>query len=217
MVNPPVDAYLSHVTATVDNLTNIYDEAAPMYATVNATGMAMDQANFQFKMKLDPFSYHPTFHMGLRLIGLDLTKINQLARAYGMFDFEKGFFDLVIEANSTEGQVIGYVKPLFRDMQIFGPKDIQEDNVVEAFWEALLGTATGVLTNHPRNQFGTRIPFTGDISGPQADLLAGVGAIIRNAFIRAYLPRLEGIADENSPIQFEKGSILEPDSVGEIE
>jgi uncharacterized protein DUF748 len=217
MTNPPVDAYLSHVDATIDNLTNIYDETAPMYATVNATGMAMDQANFQYKMKLDPFSYKPTFHIGLRLIGLDVTKINQLARTYGMFDFEKGFFDLVIETDCKEGRIEGYVKPLFRDMQIFGPKDIKEDNVVEAFWEALVGTATGVLTNQPRNQFGTRIPFTGEVGGPQPDLLASVGNLIRNAFVRAYLPRLEGVTNNDDSIRFEKGSILESDSVGEIE
>ncbi len=66
-VNPPVDAYLSHVDATVDNLTNIYDEVAPMYATVNASGLAMDQARFDFKMKLDPFSYRPTFQIAVQL------------------------------------------------------------------------------------------------------------------------------------------------------
>ena len=78
-VNPPVNIYLSHINGTIDDLTNVYNQVTPLYATVNATGMAMDQANFQFKMKLDPFSYRPSFDMGVRLIGLDVRKINQFA------------------------------------------------------------------------------------------------------------------------------------------
>ena len=215
-VNPPVDVYLSHVDATVDNLTNVYSELAPMYANVNATGMAMDQANFQAKMKLDPFSYRPTFQIALRLIGLDVTKVNQLARTYGMFDFEHGWFDLVIEADCKEGAIEGYIKPLFRNLVIFSPQDIKEDNAVELFWEALVGVTTSVLKNGPRDQFGTRVPFTGEIGGPQPDLLVSVGNVLRNCFVRAYLPRLEGTTDQSSDIQFEKG-VLDPVSVGDSE
>ena len=216
-VNPPVDVYLSHINGTIDDLTNVYNEVAPMYATVNATGMAMDQANFQFKMKLDPFSYRPTFDLGVRLIGLDVQKLNQFSRAYGKFDFENGWFDLVIQVDCKEGQAQGYVKPLFRNLQIFGPRDISEDNLLEMFWEALLGVTTNVLKNAPRDQFGTVIPFTGEIGGPQPNLLAAIGNVLRNAFIRAYLPRLEPNTGVGEELHFEKGSILEPMSVGDIE
>jgi len=74
-----------------------------------------------------------------------------------------------------------------------------------------------VLKNAPRDQFGTRIPFTGEVGGPQPDILATIGGILRNAFIRAYLPRLEGVATDQDGMHFEKASILEPDSVGEIQ
>jgi hypothetical protein len=215
-VSPPVDVYLSHIDATIDNLTNVYDEIAPMYATVNATGMAMDQANFQAKIQLDPFSYRPTFQMALRLIGLDVTKINQFARAYGKFDFEYGWFDLVIEADCKEGQIEGYIKPLFRNLVIFSPEDLKEDTAIEAFWQALVGVTTTVLKNAPRDQFGTRIPFTGEIGGPQPDLMVSIGNVLRNCFVRAYLPRFEQTEAQNSDIEFDKG-ILEPDSVGDAE
>ena len=134
-VNPPMDVYLSYIDGTIDNLTNIYDETTPMYATVNASGLAMDQARFQYKMKLDPFSYRPTFQIALRLIGLDVTKVNQL-RTYGKFDFKHGWFDLVIDVNAKEGTIDGYIKPLFRNLVIFSPQDLKEDNIVELFWEA---------------------------------------------------------------------------------
>ena len=91
----PVDVYLSQVEGAIDNLSNIRDETNPLVSTVQATALVMDQAKVDFKMTLDPFSYRLTFHMGVRLLGLDATKINDLALTYGKFDFKRGWFDLV--------------------------------------------------------------------------------------------------------------------------
>src|SRR5262245_13107194 len=175
----PVDVYLSQVNASIDNLTNIRDELNPLVATVQATGIAMDHANFEYKMTLDPFSYRPTFHLGMRLIGLDVTKINDLALAYGKFDFKRGWFDFVLEADAKEGQLTGYAKPLFRNLKVFSlTEDLKEDNVLQFFWQALVGLATTVFKNQPRDQFGTLIPFTGEVSGATTtDPLATIGTI----------------------------------------
>ncbi|HKQ40204.1 MAG TPA: DUF748 domain-containing protein [Verrucomicrobiae bacterium] len=213
----PVDVYLSDVQASVDNLTNIRDETKPLVSTVQATAIAMDHAKFEYKMTLDPFSYRPTFHMGMRLIGLDVTKINDLARAYGKFDFERGWFDLVVEADAQEGQMKGYVKPLFRNLKIFSlSEDVKGENVLQFFWQALVGAATSIFKNHSRDQFGTLIPFTGDLSQKtSADILATIGNVMRNAFVRAYLPRLEGGTEAVEGLQFAPAELSDPISVGD--
>lgn len=212
----PVDVYLSQVQGTLDDLSNIRNETTPMVAKVQATALAMDQAKFDFKMTLDPFSYRPTFHLGLRLIGLDVTKINDLALAYGKFDFKRGWFDLVLEADSQEGRLSGYVKPLFRDLKVFSIKqDIKEDSVLRFFWQALVGAASEIFRNQPRNQLGTLIPFTGDATnGTTTDTLATIGNLLRNAFIRAYLPRLENGQDQIDGLQFEPPDLSAPISAG---
>lgn len=201
----PVDVYLSQVEGKIDNLGNIDDQTNPLAATVQARAVAMDQAKLDFRMTLDPFSYRPTFHMALRLVGLDVTKVNDLALAYGKFDFKRGFFDLVVEADAKEGQLTGYVKPLFRDLKVFSlAQDIKEDNALQFLWQALVGAATTVFKNQPRNQFGTLIPFTGDATGnTKTAILATIGNILRNAFVRAYLPRLEGNQNIMEDMQFE--------------
>lgn len=217
-VDPPVDVYLSRVEATIENLGNIHDEITPLVSSVNGTALAMDQAKFEIGMKLDPFSYRPTFTLALRLLGLDVTRVNALARAYGAFDFEHGFFDLVIEMKSTEGRIDGYVMPLFRNLRVLSLKhDVKEDNVLEVFWEALVGLSSEVLENQPRDQFGTRVPFSADATGGvQTDLLAIVGNVLRNAFIRAYLPRLQGGGPaDDSGLQFGPAEISDPVSIGD--
>jgi hypothetical protein len=176
----------------------------------------MDQARFELDMKLDPFAYRPTFHMAARLVGLDVTKLNTLARSYGALDFERGWFDLVIETESTEGRMNGYVKPLFRDLKVLTiPKDLKEDNVLEFFWEALVGAATGLIKNHPRDQFGTLIPFTADVSGTKPDVLATIGNVLRNAFVRAYLPKLQPSPAADTGLQFAPAEITQPGAQGD--
>jgi hypothetical protein len=205
------------VQASIDNLTNIRDETKPLVSTVQATGIAMDHAKFEYKMTLDPFSYRPTFHMAMRLIGLDVTKINDFARAYGKFDFERGWFDLVVESDAKEGLMKGYVKPLFRDLKIFSlSEDTKGENILQVFWQALVGGVTSLFKNHQRDQFGTLIPFTGDLSqSTSADILATLGNVLRNAFVRAYLPRLEGGSDAVEGLEFAPAELSDPISVGD--
>jgi hypothetical protein len=207
----PLDVYLSHLDGSIENLSNVRDETNPLLATVQATATAMDQAKLEFKMTLDPFSYRPTFHMGLRLLGLDVTKVNDLALAYGKFDFKRGWLDLVLEADSKEGQMTGYVKPLFRNLKVFSvSQDVKQDNVLQFFWQALVGATTSLLKNRTRDQFGTLIPFSADASSTTtANILATIGNVLRNAFVRAYLPRLENQQQSSGEIQFGAPSFTE--------
>ncbi len=200
----PVDVYLSQFDGSLDNLRNINDETTPLAATLSATATAMEEAHFDIKMKIDPFSYRPTFHLALRLLNLDVTKINDLALAYGKFDFKQGWFDLVLETDSKEGQMTGYVKPLFRNLKVFSlARDLKEDNPLEFFWQALVGAATTLLKNQHRDQFGTLIPFTGEASGKTSvAILTTIGNVFRNAFVRAYLPRLDQTLNTNDTIHF---------------
>lgn len=211
----PVDVYLSHLEASVNDLTNVSDDITPLLATVSVHALAMDQAKFQLEMKLDPFSYLPTLHMAMKLIGLDVTKINDLALAYGKFDFKRGLFDLVVDVDCKEGMISGYVKPLFRDLQVFSlVPDIKQDNVLQFFWQALVGGATSLLKNQPRDQFGTLIPLHGDLTNAKPDILATIGNVLRNAFIRAYLPTLQTGKQAIDGLQFDPPSLTDPSSLG---
>lgn len=211
----PVDVYLSNFEGSVENLGNIQNETKPLVATIKATALAMDQAKLEFNMAFDPFSYRPSFRMATRLLGLDLTRINDLALSYGKFDFERGWLDIVIETDCKQGQFTGYVKPLFRNPKIFSlTEDIKDENVLELFWQALVGGVTNLFKNQPRDQFGTLIPFSGDASGTTTDILATLGNILRNAFVRAYLPKLQGDGAVEG-MQFQAPEISEPVSSGE--
>jgi hypothetical protein len=190
--DPQVDVYLSGVEATLENLTNVQDKTDPLIATIKASGTAMDTGSFEFSMSLDPESRLPSFDMATRLLNVDVRKLNALALAYGDFDFEQGLFDLVVEMTSREGHVEGYVKPLFRDVRVLSIRDVRADDPLQLLWETLVGVVGAIFKNQARDQFGTRITLVGDLSDPHTSLLEIVGNVLRNAFVRAYLPRIEG-------------------------
>jgi len=187
---PNVDVYLSNVRGTVTNLTNIEDKLDPLMAQVEATGTAMGSGDLDFEMRFDPQSHRPNFTLAARLLNLDVTRLNSLTRGYGDFDFERGRFDFVVELNTKDGFVNGYAKPLFRDLKVLSLRR-DCDDPLQLFWEALVGLVSEIFKNWDRDQFGTRFAVTGYADNPQTDLLEIVGNVLRNAFIRAYLPRLE--------------------------
>jgi hypothetical protein len=75
---------------------------------------------------------------------------------------------------------------------------------------------TAVLENPSRDQFGTLIPFSGDLSGTTtADIFATVGNVLRNAFVRAYLPRLEPGPQMPYGIEFEAAEFVDALATGD--
>lgn len=189
---PKVDIYLSEVEGQITNLTNVQDKLDPLMATVEASGIAMESGRFEFDMSLDPHSHRPTFNLATQLLDVNVTELNALTRAYGDFDFEAGRFDFVVELSGQEGFVQGYAKPLFRNLKVLSVRDIHDDDPFQVFWEALVGIVGEVFTNQSRDQFGTRITLEGDLDNPRTSILEILGNVIRNAFVRAYLPRIEG-------------------------
>ena len=128
---------------------------------------------------------------------------------------KRGFFDLVVDIDCKEGLLSGYIKPFFRNMVIFDlVQDVKEDDAPRAFWQAVVGATAAILTNYNRDQLATLIPFTGQLSGPQVDYLGTVGNVLRNAFVRAYLPRLEHPAADDE-LQFGPASLTDPISAGD--
>ncbi|CAG0994752.1 hypothetical protein PHYC_02494 [Phycisphaerales bacterium] len=189
---PPVDVFVTELQAELTNLTNVRDTIEPLIATLHASGNAMRSGRFEMDLKLDPAAHRPSFNLAARLLDVDARELNELTQAYGGFDFETGRFDFVIEADSKDGFMEGYAKPLFRDARVIGFQDLEESGPVSALWEGMVSVVGQAFTNPLRNQFGTRVTIQGDLDDPQMSILEILGNILYNAFVQAFLPRIEG-------------------------
>jgi len=149
------------------------------------------------QMSLDPYAGEPTFALNLELRDVSLPKLNNFARAYGHFDFEKGTLRLATQVESKNGSFNGYVEPVFDNMTIGAPKE-GEKNPLTGLWASIVNGLTKVIRNQPRDRFGTRVPVSGSFDQPQPAILTTVFNVFKNAFVKAFEGKLEG-QDLNLP------------------
>lgn len=193
--DPPVDLRAAAINARLENLTNVRDEAGGRVADLQATALLFDSADLEAQARFDPIGRMETFSLALRVLSIDLTRINDLARAYANIDFESGNGEFVLELEAEDGSLSGYAKPLFQNLKIFSWRsDVveSEKNPFRIAWEAVVQGVTTLFRNQPADQFGTRIEISGRIDNPELGVFGAVIGVLRNAFVRALEPYFEG-------------------------
>lgn len=184
--------YADSIYISLYNLTNMQNLSSPTYASMDLIGKVMGSGNLSINLMFNPIQTPPNFFVGLKMLNLDVNSLDTFSKAYGGFDFEKGTMDLTSEITMKNSEIDGYVKPIFRNLQVFSwKKDVKED-ALKAFWEGLVGSTSEVFENQPRDQLATRIPISGTISDPKVDILTSVLNVLRDAFVKAFMPTLEG-------------------------
>lgn len=191
---PKVDAYLDHVDAVAHNLTNSRKVSKTLAATVVAEGRAMHSGQFKLGMKLDPFAHKPTFELAFELSGLSLPELNSAFEHYLAIRVEDGTLGFYAEATSHEGAFKGYVKPLLLDLKAvkLAPPEKSLGQEVKGV-VAKIGAK--LFENRTKKQLATRVELSGRFSDPQVDIWSAVGSFLKNAFIHAIAPGLEGTVD----------------------
>lgn len=192
--HPRVDLRATAVNAVIDNLTNADRSKGARVARFHVHAHLLGKASLMARARFDPLGRLRNFRFSLRVLHIDLTRINSLARAYAGLDFEGGSGDFVMQLNARHGQLEGYAKPLFHDMKIFSWKqdvEHEHDNPLRAAWEALVQGLTSLFKNHARNQFATRVPISGRIDDKHLGTFRAILNVLHNAFVKAYTPQLE--------------------------
>jgi hypothetical protein len=186
--NPAVDIYMHSVNIRAENLTNVQSEAvlpSTVVASANIYGGTLD-----FSMRLDPLANDPTFDMDAELRNTYLPQLNNFFKAYGKFDVSRGNFGLFAEAAASNGEFVGYVKPVIKDLKVIGPED-KNDPLYQKFWENIVGGAGLIFRNYRHNQVATKIPMKGTFNNTRVGIITGVLEILRNAFIQALRPSID--------------------------
>lgn len=188
--SPKVDVYIRSIQAVATNLTNSENISKDLAANIQAKGIVMETGSFQLTSRIDPYTPEPTFDLNFSVRKIELPKLNNFLKAYASFDVQAGTFDLDGEFAAKNGSFDGYVKPILKNVEVFSLEE-EHQNVFEFLWESVAGLVTEVFENQPRDQVATRIPFSGNLKNPSANIWATIAMIIRNAFIEALIPGIE--------------------------
>lgn len=199
--NPPVDLKATDVQATILNLTNVRGDEDKRAAAFDARANLSGQAPLEAHARFDPFNTLDEFDFDVRVLKVELTRLNPFFQAYAKLDVASGHGDFVMELEVSEGQLKGYAKPLFQDVNILSwQQDVKEqhDNPLRLAWEWLAGAVIAIFKNQDTDQFATRFAISGNLKDPKIGKWDALAAILRNAFVKAYEPQFEQVK-KNDP------------------
>ena len=121
----------------------------------------------------------------------ELKSFNEVLRAYANVDVSKGALSFFSRLSVKDGQMTGYVKPIFGNVEVYDPKQDEDKAVTRKLYEAVVGGVVGLLKNPRTEQVATESDLSGPVANPRADTWQIVGSLIQNAFFKAILPGLE--------------------------
>jgi Domain of Unknown Function (DUF748) len=186
--NPAYRLFLTDLEVHVTNFSNQLSEGT-MVAKV--TGKFLGSGQTMVGATFRPETNGPDFALAASIENTQMRAMNKLLRAHGNFDVAQGFFSLYCELRVKNGTVRGYVKPLFKDMDVYDARHDREKGLFQKIYEGLVGGVSELLESIPRDEVATKAEISGRLENPQASTWQVLVNLIRNAFFNAILPGFE--------------------------
>lgn len=184
--NPPVHLVLTELDGQFSNITNKNTDANSNYANFKLTSLILGNARASAEGSLNPLGQFRNFEIKLRVADIDLTKINDLAEAYGNFSFESGQGEFVMDLEANNGTLEGYAKPLFDDVEILDVSEDSEKGVLNVAWESLVAALGQIFRNQPKDRIAAQIQINGSLDRENISSWQAFISILHNAFVDAY-------------------------------
>ncbi len=186
----PVDIYLTNFSLVATNLNNTRGKTEKLPAGVKARATTLGKGELTVDVKLAPLADRPTYELNAVLTNVDLVALNDFLRAYAKVDVAKGDFSMFTSVASDDGKYQGFIKVLFKNLEVFAWEKERKKNILEVFWQAIVGTLSAGFKNHPHDQLATQIPISGTETNSHVGVMSATGTLLRNAFVRALLPSI---------------------------
>jgi hypothetical protein len=186
--SPKYRVFMDNTNLVVENFSNHREEGT---ATARLTGRFAGSGTTAVTATFRPEKNGPDFDLNARIENTDMRRMNDLLRAHAKFDVQRGVFSVFSETRVKDGRVSGYVKPLFKDLDVYDAEQDEDKSFGQKVKEKAIDIAGKVLKNRPRKEVATVVPFEGPLENPKAETWETLVNLIRNAFFRAILPGFE--------------------------
>ncbi len=183
--DPGYRAYFSRLEGSISNLGN---HASGARARYDVRGLFLGGGETRLTGSFREGASSPDFDLNLRIDTTDMTRMNDLLRSYGKFDVVAGSFSFFSELKARDGRIEGYVKPLFKGMNVYDQRQDREKSVFRKLYEMLVGGVAGLLRNSERKQVATVAIVSGRLDQPETSGWQIALRLVENAFFRSILP-----------------------------
>ena len=125
--------------------------------------------------------------------------MNNLLRSKGNIDVAAGFLSFFSELKVHNDAIDGYVKVLFRDIDIYDKAQDKHKPVMNKVKEFVADGLADLLQNRGTEEVATKARVSGPLENPNTSIWEIIGKLVQNAFFKAILPGLDtsGDADTN--------------------
>lgn len=186
--SPDYRLVLNDAEFHLSNFTNHLTEGT---SVAKLTGKLMGSGATTVVATFRPETNGPDFDTDVRIEQTPMPSMNNLWRAYGGFDVVAGFFSFYSELKVKNGAILGYVKPIFKEVDVYDARQDKDKHVFQKIYEGVIGGLSWMLENSPRDEVATVTPVSGKLQNPETGTWEAVLGLIQNAFFKAILPGFE--------------------------
>jgi hypothetical protein len=186
--NPQYRIFWDPCEVQISNFTNQSEDGAMVG---RLTGLFMGSGKTVMNVTARPNKKGPDIDLRIAIEETDMRLMNDLFRSYGNFDVVAGRFSFFSEISVRDGNMNGYVKPLFHEMDVYDQRQDKEKNLFRKLYEGAMGGLSWLFQNTPRDEVATTIQVSGKLSNPETSTWDTIVGLIQNAFFKAILPGFE--------------------------
>jgi hypothetical protein len=199
---PQYRLYVDEANFEVVNLSNVPEDGP---AAASLRGKFLGSGDTAGTATLDlTGAKQPVIDVRLEIIEAELKRMNNALRAHANLDVAAGKFSFYTELHVANGTIDGYVKPLFRDIDVYDPDQDKKKNVFRQMYEGMAGGIAKLLENRKRDEVATQTRIYGSVSDPRSSPWQIVSNLVRNAFTEAILPGFEREASRADPALYRR-------------
>ncbi len=193
---PNYRLFIDHMDATLKHFSN---QAAEGAATLELKGKFMATGATRVSGTFQPGAKNADFAVNVAIENTEMPAMSDLFKAFGNFDIKQGLFSFYAELAIKDNTINGYVKPLFKDMQVFDRRPAQEKSLFHKLYVGMVGGVSKLLQNRSRKEVATKATISGPVESPTTSVWEVIVNLIRNAFIQSILPGFEKEVNPSKP------------------
>jgi hypothetical protein len=192
--NPNYKLFINDTDLTLKNLAN-HQQQGP--AQVSLRGKFMGSGDTSIAGDFLASQQGPAIDLKVAIQNTDLPSMNDLLRSLGRFDVAAGKVSVYSQVAIKDGNIDGYVKPMFAGLQVYDYQKDKGTGVLHQAKELAIGGASHLFKNRSTEKVATDVDLKGKLTSPDIDTWQALGQILRNAFIEAIIPGFDRAVASN--------------------
>jgi len=185
---PNYRVFLANTNLTIQNFSNQKSEG---YGHAHLTGRFMGSGPAVLDLVMRAEDHGPDVSLNAKVENTDLRAMNDVLRAHAKVDVASGVMSVYSEIVVKNGRVQGYVKPLFKDLNVYDKEQDEDKKLSAKLKEKAADVVAKVFKNRKRDEVATIGKLEGPLENPRASTWEVLVNLVRNAFFQAILPGFE--------------------------